>query len=886
MSMAEISVKKFASLINVPVNRLLVQLSKAGLSAKSADDPISDKERAQLLAHLRRLHGKDSGKNSSAERTTVTIQRKTQSQVQISNPQGRDKTVTVEVRKKRVYVKREKPEKSDQSETTASSIKNPTQQQKTDKTDKKVDTSHKKIANKTTVKEKPRQKTGTSSTTRDQSQGNKRGRSASHIESQKREVKSQTTQPKKEKPSEKTTSKKVVMEDNQSKTAIQMRVTKKVVDQEEKKPKKSSQKVNKSKASNKDSSEDRLSNKRKESRSASGDKFKRERGNRAKGRKSKPQAPVLEVQHAFQKPSAPIVHEVALGETITVADLAQKMSVKAAEVIMVMMKLGTMATINQVIDQETAAIVVEEMGHTPKLLKENALEEELTQTESGEEVTRPPVVTIMGHVDHGKTSLLDYIRTTKVAAGEAGGITQHIGAYHVETPRGMISFLDTPGHAAFTQMRARGAKVTDIVILVVAADDGVMPQTIEAIQHAKAAGVPLVVAINKIDKLQAEPDRVKQELVAHDVVPEEWGGEYQFINVSAKKGIGIDELLESVLLQAEVLELRTVAEGLARGVVIESRLDRGRGAMATILVQRGTLHKGDILLAGREFGRVRAMLDEVGKTVDSAGPSIPVEVLGLSGVPSAGDEVFVVPTERKAREIALFRQGKFREVKLARQQAVKLENVFSQMEEGNMSTLNIVLKADVNGSVEALRDALRKLSNEEVKVSVVASGVGSISESDVHLAVASQAILIGFNVRADASAKRIIAEEDVDVHYYSVIYDVINEVESAAKGLLAPEIKEQIVGLAEVREVFRSPKLGAIAGCLVIEGMVKRHNPIRVLRENVVIFEGELESLRRFKDDVTEVKAGVECGIGVKNYNDVQQGDQIEVYEKITVARS
>jgi len=882
--MAEISVKKFASLINVPVNRLLVQLSKAGLSAKTADDPINDKERSQLLAHLRRLHGKDTGKTASPERTTVTIRRKIQSQVQISNAQGRDKTVTVEVRKKRTYVKREKPAKTDkpnQPETTTPPIKNPTQQQQTDR---KADSSNKKNTEKTTVKEKPRQNIETPSTHRGRSQ-----RTRTQASSQKRELKPQTTSPEKEKTPEKTSGKKVFFEDNQSKTAIQMTVTKKSAVQEEKKSKKSTQQTTKSKSSARDSGE-KMPNRRKESRASGNDRFKRERsGGRSKGKKfTKPQAQpqVVEIQHAFQKPIAPIVHEVILGETITVADLAQKMSVKAAEVIMLMMKLGTMATINQIIDQETAAIVVEEMGHKPKLLKENALEEELIQTSSGDEVDRPPVVTIMGHVDHGKTSLLDYIRTTKVAAGEAGGITQHIGAYHVETPRGMISFLDTPGHAAFTQMRARGAKVTDIVILVVAADDGVMPQTIEAIQHAKAAGVPLVVAINKIDKPQADPDRVKQELVAHDVVPEEWGGDCQFINVSAKKGTGIDELLESVLLQAEVLELSTVADGAARGVVIESRLDRGRGAMATVLVQSGTLKKGDILLAGREFGRVRAMLDETGKTVDFAGPSIPVEVLGLSGIPSAGDEVFVVPTERKAREIALFRQGKFREVKLARQQAVKLENVFSQMEEGDVSTLNIVLKADVNGSVEALRDALQKLSNEEVKVSIVASSVGSISESDVHLAVASQAILIGFNVRADASAKRIIAEEDVDVHYYSVIYDVINEVESAAKGLLAPEIKEQIVGLAEVREVFRSPKFGAIAGCLVIEGAVKRHNPIRVLRDHVVIFEGELESLRRFKDDVTEVKSGVECGIGVKNYNDVQQGDQIEVYEKISVARS
>jgi len=541
-----------------------------------------------------------------------------------------------------------------------------------------------------------------------------------------------------------------------------------------------------------------------------------------------------------------------------------------------------------VIDQETAAIVVDEMGHIPKLLKENEIEESLIKTgeQAGVRVARAPVVTIMGHVDHGKTSLLDYIRVTKVAAGEAGGITQHIGAYHVDTPKGTISFLDTPGHAAFTAMRARGAKVTDIVVLVVAADDGVMPQTIEAIQHAKAASVPIVVAINKIDKHGADPERVKQELVAQEVVPEEWGGDTMFVQVSAKTGEGIDELLDSILLQAEVLELTTVAEGLATGVIIESRLDKGRGAVATLLVQSGTLHKGNVLLAGKEYGRVRAMLDENGKPIEKAGPSIPIEVLGLSSVPSAGDEAVAVPDERKAREIALFRQGKYRQVKLAHQQAAKLENMFSQMQAGQVNTLKIVLKADVNGSAEALNDALLKLSNDEVKVKIVASGVGGINESDVNLAVASGAILIGFNVRADAGAKRLINDEEVDLHYYSVIYEAIDEVKQALSGMLAPEIKEEIIGLAEVRQVFRSPKFGAVAGCLVVDGIVKRNNPIRVLRDNVVIFEGELESLRRFKEDVLEVKAGTECGIGVKNYNDVKTGDQIEIYEKTTVART
>jgi translation initiation factor IF-2 len=593
------------------------------------------------------------------------------------------------------------------------------------------------------------------------------------------------------------------------------------------------------------------------------------------------------VHGSFTRPTAPMVREVSIPETITIAELAQKMSVKAADLIKTMIKMGSMVTINQVIDQETATIVVEELGHKAKLLKENAIEDGVTQSQgSGIFVSRSPVVTIMGHVDHGKTSLLDYIRSTKVAQGEAGGITQHIGAYHVDTNKGSVCFLDTPGHAAFTQMRARGAKVTDIVILVVAADDGVMPQTIEAVQHAKAAKVPLVVAVNKIDKPNADPDRVKQELAAKDVVAESWGGDTMFVHVSAKTGEGIDELLDAVLLQAEVLELKTVADGPGHGVVIESRLDKGRGAVATVLVQGGTLRKGDILLAGREFGRVRAMFNENGKPVDFAGPSIPVEVLGLTGVPSAGDDAIVVADERKAREVALFRQGKYREVRLAKNQAIKLENMFSQMQEGGSHTLNIVLKADVNGSVEALQDALTKLSNEEVRVNTIASGVGAITESDVNLAIASSAILIGFNVRADSSAKRLISEADVDLHYYSIIYEAIDEVKKAISGLLKPEIREQIIGLAEVRDVFHSPKFGAVAGCLVVDGMVKRSNPIRVLRNNVVVYEGELESLRRFKDDIQEVKAGTECGVGVKNYNDVQIGDHIEVYERVTIART
>ena len=595
------------------------------------------------------------------------------------------------------------------------------------------------------------------------------------------------------------------------------------------------------------------------------------------------------LQQAFTKPVQVVKQDVVIGETITVAELANKMATKATEIIKAMMKMGEMVTINQVLDQETAQLVAEELGHKVILRNENELEEEVLgdRDVNAEKVTRAPVVTIMGHVDHGKTSLLDYIRKAKVAAGEAGGITQHIGAYHVEMDDGkMITFLDTPGHAAFTSMRARGAKATDIVVLVVAADDGVMPQTIEAIQHAKAAGAPLVVAVNKIDKPEANPDRVEQELLQHEVISEKFGGDVQFVPVSAKKGTGVDDLLDAILLQSEVLELTAVKDGMASGVVIESYLDKGRGPVATILVQSGTLRKGDIVLCGFEYGRVRAMRDENGKEIDEAGPSIPVEVLGLSGVPAAGDEATVVRDEKKAREVALHRQGKFREVKLARQQKAKLENMFSNMTEGDVAELNIIVKADVQGSVEAIIQSLQDLSTDEVKVKVVGSGVGGISETDATLAAASNAIMVGFNVRADASARRIIEAENIDLRYYSIIYELLNDVKAAMSGMLQPEFKQEIIGLAEVRDVFKHPKFGAIAGCMVTEGVVKRNNPIRVLRDNVVIFEGELESLRRFKDDVSEVRNGMECGIGVKNYNDVKVGDQIEVFEVVEIKRS
>ncbi len=618
-------------------------------------------------------------------------------------------------------------------------------------------------------------------------------------------------------------------------------------------------------------------------RSTEEDRRSGNKGVGAKGRKNERKG------GKFEKPVVPVAREVRIPETITVGELAQKMTVKAGEVIKVMMKMGSMVTINQILDQETAALIAEEMNYSYVLLKENELEEQVmaeAQGNSDDVISRAPVVTIMGHVDHGKTSLLDYIRKTRVTAGEAGGITQHIGAYRVKTERGEITFLDTPGHAAFTAMRARGADVTDIVVLVVAADDGVMPQTKEAIQHAKAAGVPLIVAVNKIDKPESDPERVKSELSQEGVISEEWGGENLFAYVSAKTGDGIDDLLEQILIQAEVLELTAPSKGVAKGVVVESRLDRGRGSVATVLVQSGLMKKGEIMLSGMEYGRIRAMLNEKGKELQEAGPSTPIEVLGLSGTPNAGDDVIIVENERKAREIANFRKGKFKEIKIARQQKAKLENFFSSANSEEVSTINLMIKADVQGSVEALSDSLRKLSTDEVQVNIVSTGIGGISESDAQLAIASSATIIAFNVRAEANAKKLAEEEGIDLRYYSIIYEAIDDVRDAMQGMLSPEIREEIIGLAQVKDVFRSSKLGAVAGCIVEDGVLKRSNPIRVLRDNVVIYEGQLESLRRFKDDVNEVRAGTECGLGVKNYNDVRVGDQIECYERVSIERT
>jgi translation initiation factor IF-2 len=858
--MSEVTVKQFAEVIGVPLDRLLSQLAGAGVSAKLGDDIIGDEDKERLLNYLRQRHGHDKADGeASVEPKRITLKRRTTSELRQAaggGARGAAKTVTVEVRKKRTYVKREVIE---------------------EKETRRIDEEVAERLEKQLEDEALRR-------------AEDEARRAEEAARQQAEQEAQRTEAEARRRAEEETlraeeeARRLADEERRkvAEAAVERKPAAPAAPAAEARPEK---KAKRGKGGRDKGEEPGFGRRELHVSAERADAAARRK---KKGKPSRGVSAVASGAHGFAKPTGPVVREVTIPETITIGELANRMSVKAAVVIKQMMKMGTMVTINQVLDQETAAIVVEEMGHKYKLLRENALEEELVQEVGGEgdAETRPPVVTIMGHVDHGKTSLLDYIRRATVAAGEAGGITQHIGAYHVETPRGVITFLDTPGHAAFTAMRARGAKVTDIVILVVAADDGVMPQTKEAVEHARAAEVPLIVAVNKIDKPDANPDRVRQELSNLEVIPEDWGGDTMFLNVSAKVGTGVDELLEAVLLQAEVLELKAVQEGPATGTVIESRLDKGRGALASVLVQSGTLHKGDVLLAGTEYGRVRAMFDENGRPVDEAGPSIPVEVLGLSGTPNAGEQVMVVPDERKAREVALFRQGKFRDVKLARQQQAKLDSVFSQMEEGQVQTLNILLKADVQGSAEAISDALTRLSTDEVRVKIVSAGVGGINESDVNLAVASNAIILGFNVRADGGAKRLIEEQGVDLHYYSIIYELLDEVKKAMTGMLAPEFKETIIGLAQVRDVFRSPKFGAVAGCMVIDGTVKRHAPIRVLRDNVVIYEGELESLRRFKDDVNEVKMGTECGIAVRNYNDVRVGDQIEVFERVQVQRT
>ena len=851
--MPEVTVKQYAEVIQIPVERLLEQLQEAGLSAKSEDDRISDNEKTELLGYLRRKHGKDN--QSGPER--ITLRRKTISEIKMpatgvgSRSKVRSKTVSVEVRKRRTYIKRGVIEE----EALKRAQEAEEQQARAE------------------AEERARQAEA------EREAAARREETAPAVEAP------QPAAPE---------------EDAAARTAQAAMVSEPQPDAGTAAPGLPLEEAPQSDVDTAGQPVDTAPGLPAEVPAPPAEKEKPARIQREElhvasdksGRRKKKQRPRQVVkrpsQHGFEKPTAPIVREVEIPESITVSELAQRMSVKSTEVIKALMTLGSMVTINQMIDQETAAIVAEEMGHKAKMLKENALEEEIMQTgrRQGDEVSRAPVVTIMGHVDHGKTSLLDYVRRSKVAAGEAGGVTQHIGAYSVKTDNGSITFLDTPGHEAFTAMRARGAGVTDIVILVVAADDGVMPQTEEAIRHAKAGSVPLIVAVNKIDKADADPERVRQELSKFEVISEEWGGDTIFVNLSAKTGEGVDSLLDSISLQAEILELKAVPDGPSSGTVIEARLDKGRGPVATILVQNGELQRGDVILTGHEFGRVRAMHDENGAEVRAAGPSMPVEVLGLSGTPNAGDDMIVVPDERKAREIALFRQGKYREVKLAKQQASKAKNVITRMSDGDGVSINILIKTDVQGSAEALSEALLKLSGDEVAINIISTGVGGITESDINLALASSGMVIGFNVRVDGAARKLVDEEGVDLRYYSVIYDVIDDVKAAINGLLSPEVREQIIGVAEVKEVFRSPAFGEIAGCIVSTGLVRKSNPIRVLRDNVVIYEGELESLRRFKDDVNEVKSGVECGIGVKNYNDVRAGDQIEVFERIEVERN
>lgn len=847
--MADVTVMKLAETVKMPVERLCSQLVEAGLPAKTADDLISEQEKRKLLEFLRQSHGKKGGTLGAGGAKKLSLKkRKAVSEIKVGGAAGRGRTVSVQVRGKRGLKKEtEAPvEQAPQDEAEVERLKQlEAERLQRLEAEKAGDDARK-------TKERERREAEAKARA-DAEEAKRKAEEEARAEAErlKNEVQA-AAETATETPGEELTRKRVI----------------------EKSLEKKKREKRRSGAS-----------------SAGGGQLHLAAGKTGRKRKKggRRQVEAAAPTHVFEKPTAPVIHEVTLGETIKVSDLALRMAVKSSEVIKVMMQLGVMATINQVIDQETAQLVVEEMGHTVKLVSEEDTENALLDIKSddAERTGRPPVITIMGHVDHGKTSLLDYIRESRVASGEAGGITQHIGAYQIDSDIGTLTFLDTPGHAAFTAMRSRGAKATDIVVLVVAADDGVMPQTIEAVQHSRAAGVPIVVAVNKMDKEEADPERVKTELAAQEVIPEEWGGENIFVPVSAHTGEGVSALLDALSLQAELMELDAVADGPAQGVVIESSLDKGRGPVSTVLVQNGRLRKGDILLAGREFGRVRALFDEHGEAVESAGPSRPVVVLGLSGTPEAGEDFQVVADERKAREVASIRQTRFREAQLAASKPTKLEDMFANFQGGEVAqTVPVVLKADVQGSVEAIRDALNKLSTDEVKVQIVGSGVGGITESDVGLAQASKATLIGFNVRADATARRASEESGLELRYYNVIYDLINDIKAAMSGMLSPEVREEIIGLAEVRDVFRSSKLGSIAGSIVTEGVIKRSSPIRVLRDNVVIYEGELESLRRFKDDVQEVRSGTECGIGVKNYNDVKPGDQIEVFERTEIARS
>jgi translation initiation factor IF-2 len=851
--MAEVTVSQFAEVLKVPVDRLLVQLDQAGIKVSGPDARITDDAKLELLTHLRRSHGSEADGDGAPRK--ITLKRKTQSELKLASNQGRARTVNVEVRRTRNYIKRDVLQEQARA-----------QQDEIDHRKREAEEAARAENERAESERRERERLEAENRRRVEEEEARR-----RAQEDARRVAEQRSR------------------DDDARRAREREEHERRGGDRERVPAAAPAPAARERAAPvvpaaPAAADDKATRYGRQELHVTGDVSSRYKKKRRTKARLVPAA--AEGKHGFEMPTAPVVREVGIGETVTVAELAQKMAVKATEVIKVLMNMGVMATINQPIDQDTAVLVVEELGHTPKVLKENQIEVDLQGAQAEAELEpRPPVVTVMGHVDHGKTSLLDYIRRTKVAAGEAGGITQHIGAYHVETNKGVITFLDTPGHAAFTAMRARGARATDVVVLVVAADDGVMPQTIEAIQHARAANVPIVVAVNKVDKSDADPERVRTELAKQEVISEEWGGQNIFVPVSARTGQGIDQLLDAILLQAEVLELRAPRSGLAAGIVIESSIEKGRGAVATVLVKRGTLHMGDPIIAGSEFGRVRAMFDENGKLVQEAPPSMPVVVLGLSAAPNAGDEILVVESERKAREVALYRQGKFRDVKLARS-STRAEDVFSQMGEAKAGVVSVLIKADVQGSAEALREALGKLSTEEVQVKVIASGLGGITESDVQLAAASRALIIGFNVRADSGARDAVKETGVEVRYYSIIYEAIDDVKQMMSGMLQPEIKETILGVAQVREVFRSSKFGVVAGCLVTEGVVKRNNPIRVLRDNVVIFEGALESLRRFKDDAGEVRAGTECGIGVKNYQDVRVGDQIECYSRVEVART
>ncbi len=905
--MASNNVAQFATELKMPADLLLKQLKDAGVEKSSVEDTLSKEDKDKLLGHLRKVHGAA----ADGEKKKITLTRKETTEIKQADSSGKSRTIQVEVRKKRTFVKRDDAPVAQEAETPKAPIIDEAEQARRDEEARRqaeliarqeADLREKQERLAKLEAQREAEKAADAALAQVQQ---KEASAEPDVEAQQRlkeasERASATEEARKAVADEvaqikmmMSTPRKVIKAPEPAAPAARAEGTlhrpadkKPGEKKDDKKPgeKKSIKSANVSSTWQDDAKKRSPGGLKTRGPSGGGGRDGWRAGPRGRRNTSNEDR-----ETNFQQPTEAVVREVHVPETITVAELAHKMAVKASEVIKQLMKLGQMVTINQVLDQETAMIVVEEMGHVAhaaKLDDPEALLEVGTESVDAEQLPRAPVVTVMGHVDHGKTSLLDYIRRAKVASGEAGGITQHIGAYHVETPRGMITFLDTPGHEAFTAMRARGAKATDIVMLVVAADDGVMPQTKEAIAHAKAAGVPLVVAVNKIDKPGANPDRVKQELVAEQVVPEEYGGESPFISVSAKTGEGIDTLLENVLLQAEVLELKAAVDAPAKGLVIEAKLDKGRGPVATIMVQSGTLKRGDIVLAGSSYGRVRAMLDENGKPISEAGPSIPVEIQGLTEVPAAGEEAMVLGDERKAREIALFRQGKYRDVKLAKQQAAKLENMFEQMAEGEVKNLALIIKSDVQGSQEALVSSMQKLSTSEVRVQVVHAAVGGISESDVNLALASKAVIIGFNVRADASARKLAESSGIDIRYYNIIYDAIDEIKAAMGGMLSPEKRENALGLVEIRQVFMVSKVGAIAGCYVLEGMVKRGAHVRLLRDNVVLWTGELDSLKRFKDDVKEVKSGFECGLSLKNYNDIKEGDQLEVFEVQEVART